>query len=253
MRPGETHARLEPVEHHVRVRHRRLSPSLAVAGRPRVGARAARTHHQDVARIHPRDAPAPRTDRVDLGLGGAVRVRTHELLVGERDHEILDETDVGARAAHVAGDEVGEVEPPAEICGRRDAPGRARQHRRDRQPAGALRGRDPTVRGHDEHRAPVAACGDRSLEPGQVTVDEGADVRIESGRVEALVLPELRQHLVRGGGESRPGAVPAGALAAQASACRGASGLLTGTARGDAPQAREAVCSSRFSDDLDSM
>ena len=47
----------------------------------------------------------------DLGLGGAVRVRTHELLVGERDHETLDETDVGARTAHVAGDEVGEVEP----------------------------------------------------------------------------------------------------------------------------------------------
>ena len=197
----------------MRVRHRRLSPPLAVAGGPRVGARAARTHHQDVTRIHPRNAPAPRTDRVDLGLGGAVRVRTHELLVGERDHEILDETDVGARTAHVAGDEVGELELLAEICGRRNAPGRARQHRRDRQPAGALRGRDPAVRGHDEHRAPVAACGNGSLEPGQVAVDEGADVRVEGGRVEALVLPELRQHLARGGDECRPGRVPAGALA----------------------------------------
>ena len=41
----------------------------------------------------------------------------------------------------------------------------------------------------------------------------GADVRVEGGRVEALVLPELRQHLVRGGDESRPRPVPAGALA----------------------------------------
>ena len=38
-------------------------------------------------------------------------------------------------------------------------------------------------------------------------------VRVEGGRVEALVLPELRQHLARGGDESRPGPVPVCALA----------------------------------------
>ena len=44
-------------------------------------------------------------------------------------------------------------------------------------------------------------------------------VRVEGGRVEALVLPELRQHLARGGNESRPGPVPAGALAHERGHC----------------------------------
>ena len=129
--------------------------------------------------------------------------------------EVLDEAHVGAGAAHVAGDEVGEVEPPAEMGGRRHAPRRAGQHGGDRQPASAFGRRDPAVRRHDKHRTPVAARGDGSLEPGQVTVDEGADVRVEGSGVEALVLPELRKHLARSGDEPGAGSASLGALAGE--------------------------------------
>ena len=211
--PREARPGLQPVEHDVGVGHGRLPPALAVAGGAGVGPRAARPHHQDVARVHPRHAAPAGPDRVDLGLGGAVRIRTHELLVGEGDGEVLDEADVGAGAAHVAGDEVGEVEPPPEMGRRGHAPRRAGQHRGDRQPARASGRRDPAVRGHDEHRAPVAPVGDGRLEPGEVAVDEGADVGVEGGGVEAFVLPELRQHLARSGDEPRAGGAPVPASA----------------------------------------
>ena len=161
------------MEHDVGVGHRRLPATLAVAGGPGVRAGAARPHHEDIARVHPRDAPAPGADRVDLGLGGAIRVRADELLVRQRNDEILDETYVGAGATHVASNEVGKPEPFAEVGRSRHPPRGTRKHGGDRQPAGAVGGRDPAVRGHDEHGAPVAPLGDGRLEPGQVAVDEG--------------------------------------------------------------------------------
>ena len=56
------------MEHEVRIGHRRLAAAQAVAGGTGIGAGAARPHHEDVPRVHPRDAPAAGADRVDLGL-----------------------------------------------------------------------------------------------------------------------------------------------------------------------------------------
>ena len=89
---------------------------------------------------------------------------------------------------------------------RRDSARRPREHGVDGKPRGDLRGCDAAARGRDEHLAPVAARGERRAQGGQVAADERADVGVEHGRAEALVLPELGQDLL--GGADEPAGQP---------------------------------------------
>ncbi len=69
------------------------------------------------------------------------------------------------------------------------------------KPRGHLGGRDAAARGGDEHPARMTARRERRRQGGQVPADQRPEIRVEHRRAEALVLPPLGQHLLRGAHE----------------------------------------------------
>jgi hypothetical protein len=119
------------------------------------------------------------------------------LLGGERRLQVLDQTDVGAGASHVIGDEIAKPGEPAQVHGRGHAAGRAGQDGMHGQAGRHLCGHDPPAGGRDEHAAGVPLLGQGLAESGEIAADLGADVGIQGGRAEPLVLAELGQHPFR--------------------------------------------------------
>jgi hypothetical protein len=184
-------------EDDVRVGDRRLDAPSPVARGAGIGAGAARPDAQRPAGVEPCDATAAGADRVDLDLRRPVRQAADVLLGRERRLEVLDETDVGARAAHVVRDQVALAREPPEVDRGGDASGRAREHRVHRIARGDLGRHDAAARRGDEHLATVVALRERPRERRQITAHLRPDVRVERRGAAALVLAELRQH-VRG-------------------------------------------------------
>ena len=150
----------EPAEHEVGVRNRRLGPASPVRGGARVGAGAARPDRERLPAVEPCDAAAARSDGDDLHLRRAVRIARDHLLGSERRAEPFDQAHVGARAAHVIGDQIVEPQTLPELDRRGHAPGRTGEHRQHRQTAGALRTHHPAVRGHQEDGAGESVCAE---------------------------------------------------------------------------------------------
>ena len=156
-----------------------------------------RTNHENIATIDPGDTAAARADRVDRDLRRAVGVAANELLIGHRNGKTFDQAHVSGRPAHVAGDHVVDAGQSAEMNRRRDTAGRTGQNRRDRQFRRARGGRNTAVRRRDVERTLIALGLQRSLQIIEVTRHQRANESVECGRVEALVFPELRQHVRR--------------------------------------------------------
>ena len=117
----------EPAEHEVRVGVRRLVVAPPVARRARVGARRLRPVAERAGLVDPRERPAPGADRQHLDRGKADRVAVlDEPLLGHPRLAVVDERDVGARAAHVEADRVREAAERREVPARDRAGGDAR-------------------------------------------------------------------------------------------------------------------------------
>ena len=111
--------RIEIAEDEVGVGDGRRRAALAVARRARVGARALRSDVQDAARRHARDRAAARRPAYRMSrLGSATFWPATARSAGELRLAVLDERDVGARAAHVEGDQVALAEEPRAVAAR---------------------------------------------------------------------------------------------------------------------------------------
>ena len=101
---------VEVAEHEVGVRHGRTRPAAAVAGGAGVGARGLRPAGEQAERVDARQRPAAdadldhvdrrRLDRQARAAREAVRARGLELVRDERA-AVLDQAQLGRRAAHV--------------------------------------------------------------------------------------------------------------------------------------------------------
>ena len=107
---GEQPVRVEPAEDDVGVGDRRPGAAAAVADRPRRRARALRADAQHPRGVDRGDRAAAGADRVDVDHRHVDRHRVLELEVA-RDRRLAaeHEGDVARRAAHVVGDDVGEL------------------------------------------------------------------------------------------------------------------------------------------------
>ena len=109
--PAEEPLGVDPAEHHVRVRDRRLRAALAVAGRARVGPGAARADAKRAAVVDAGDRAAAGADRVDVEHRHEQRVAAHPRVARDASPMPCSVTMPmsARRAAHVERDQP----PPA--------------------------------------------------------------------------------------------------------------------------------------------
>src|SRR5262249_13578299 len=118
--------RVEPTEHEVTVRHRRLLAAEPEAGRARMRARALRPDLHRAAVADPRTRAATGADRDDIDARADDRTAA-DLRVGAlEDVAVLDQRDVVARSADVGADHVRVPELGRERPSADDAAGRPR-------------------------------------------------------------------------------------------------------------------------------
>ena len=197
-------------EQQVGVGDRRLLVALAVAGRTRHRARAARAHAQRTAGIERRDAAAAGADFRDVDHRNAQQVtvaahqpaadrhRRADLVFGAaQDLAALDDRRLGRGAAHVERDHV-----RVAACARHplrgdDARRRARLDDRHRPRRGRRRADQAAVRLHDQDRRAHVALGQRPAQPVEVARDQRRDIGVDDRGAGALELQHLRQHVRR--------------------------------------------------------
>ena len=207
---AEEVARVEPAEHEVRVGDGRLGAAAAVADRPGIGARALRPDAQQAARVDPGDRAAAGADldQVDdrrphrvagerQAADPGARVAADVVVLRHRRPAVLDQADLGGRAAHVEREDVRSPERRAECGGRDHARGRARLDHEHRPRRAASELKTPPLDCITSSFASIARLGEALLDALQVALDDRADHGVDHGRRGAQVLAELGRHLGR--------------------------------------------------------
>ena len=177
---AEEEVGVEVAEHEVGVGDRGLRPAAAVTGRAGVGARGLRAAGEQPERVDVGERPAAdadldhvdrrRLDREAAAAREAVGARGLELVRDQRA-AVLDQAQLGRRAAHVERHQVGEAVRAGELRPRQRARGGAGFEHPDRPRGGVLRGGDAAVGEHHAQaigRAEVASGASRDRR-GSVT------------------------------------------------------------------------------------
>ena len=175
---AEESLRVEEPEHQVGVGHGGCGPAPPVAGRPRIGAGAGRTDVQHAARVDVGDGAAAGADARDVEAVKGDPVARDPAVRGDRGLALHDERHVGARAAHVEGDEVAVREDPARVARRRHPAGRPGEDATGGEADRIGDRRETAVRLHDQHRPRVPG-------PGQ-PLDQACQVALQRGRPQRL-------------------------------------------------------------------
>src|SRR6185437_16728339 len=113
--------RIEIAEDEVGVGDGRRRAALAVAGGSGIGAGALRPDMQDAARVDAADRAAAGAQRHDVEAAQRDLVLADLAVAGERRLALDDEADIGARPAHVEGDEVAVAEELRRVAAAGDA------------------------------------------------------------------------------------------------------------------------------------
>ena len=183
---------IEVAQHEARIGHGGGGPAASVAGRAGTGTRALRPDLEHPRVVEPRDAPAPRSDGVDVDHRHPERIAANASLARDERRPTARERHVRARPADVEGDEIAPARAlPCRTAAQRTCGGTAQQGGdgpRDRPAHGG----GTAARLHDQERRANAAAPERTVEPVEVAVDDGSHVGVERGDAGALVLAEDR-------------------------------------------------------------
>ena len=189
--------RVQVSQHHRSVGHRRLPPSARIACRAGIGGGGVRSDPQPARVVEPRDASPARADRIHVHHRHPHRVPVDQPLGPQQRLGAGDERDVGARAAHVEGDEILVPDRGPGGLATDDPGGGAGQEQPHRTAARELRARESAARLHHLERSAYAGLFETGPQIGQVAAHRRLDVRVECGDRGALVLPERRIDLAR--------------------------------------------------------
>jgi hypothetical protein len=182
-----------------RVSPGRLGPAAPVAGRPRVGAGAARADAQHVAVVAPHDRSAARADGDDVDHRQQDRQAIDLAAAREHRPAVAHERHVRRGAADVEHDDVAEAGARSMAQRARDARGGPREQGRRRVAPHGGEGDAPAARLHHRQAAREAHARESRLDAAEVAVDHRLHEGSDGGRGGALVLAELAGHLVRAG------------------------------------------------------
>ena len=160
---AEEIVRVEPAEHHIGVGDGRLGAAAAIADRPRIGARALRSHFERADVVAPRNRAAAGADldhvdhrqhhRMAAGIAADVIARRQRRLA------LADQARLGRRAAHVERDHIGKSKRLPDRRRGDYAADRTRLHHGGRPLGCDLRRHHAAVRTHDRQVAAKAdAC-----------------------------------------------------------------------------------------------
>ena len=219
-RPRERRVRLDGApetpgadssQYHVGVGDGRLRSTQGVAGGAGNGAGAAGADPEGVRAVRVRDAAAAGTDGIDVDLAPLDRIADEGRFVDARRTAVLDEAHVGAGAAHVAGHEIRDLRRLRYPQSAAHTADRTRQDGADGQRLHGLQIHGAAARGHRVDGAFVAPRGKRVAQRREIAPHDGQQVGVDDRGREALVLPELGDHLM-GGGQGDAGRCPAKGL-----------------------------------------
>jgi hypothetical protein len=198
---------VEIAEQEVGVRDRGIRSPEAIGGRTGLGARAPRAHLEQPDLVDLGDAAAARADldQLDGGdadgqaraLDEAPLARGLEAVRGQ-GLAAVHEGELRRRAAHVEGEEIAAAVRRAEEGGGDGAGGRARLEHRDGGALGLGDVGEPAAREHEQERRGDAEPCQLSGHHREVLLGERLDVGVDGGGGRALVLADLRRHLVGG-------------------------------------------------------
>jgi hypothetical protein len=193
---GQRDVGAQMAQNEVRVGDRGLGPAAPVARRPRLGARAARTHAQGAARVAPGDRAAAGADGVDVDHGQ--RQRPAADLAGRRlaHAAVLDDAHVARGAAHVEAQQVGHPAALGEQRRGGRAAGGTAEHRERGVVGGGVQGRQAAAGLHDGRRGQpgVPRCVEQAAQVARQQRGEGG---VDLGGRRSLELAEGPDDLVR--------------------------------------------------------
>ena len=176
------------------------SPPLPYAAGPGSRARRLRAVAERAGRVDLGQRAAARADRQHLDRREADRVAVlDEPLVRGAELAVVDEADVGARAAHVDADHVLVAAQRGRVPRRHGARRDAGRGEPDGELLHRLRGHHAAAGVQDQQVAVVAVVLQALVEVVDVGGDERRQDRVGDGRGEALVLEQLGQDAGRGG------------------------------------------------------
>ena len=202
---AEKSLRVEPAEHQIGVRHRRLGAAEAVAGR--TGRRRRRSAGRRAApRPRPaRDRAAAGADLEDIHHGDLHRQRllvtADQRRAGRQRLAVMNDAGFRGGAAHVEGDRVVDIERPAQRLRADDAgcrPGFQHAHALALRLLGLVKS---AGRLHDQERAGKAGRAHVRIDLADVAADFRAHIGVGRDRRAALELAVFLRQFVRSGDE----------------------------------------------------
>ena len=188
---------IQPIETDAGVGDGGLSPSQAVAGGPRPGARALGPHAERPSGVDPGDAAAASSDGKNLDGRRHDRPAFDRALVDRSCQAIGYDAHVAAGAADVDGRHVSQAHAVRNELSADDTAGGTRHHGADRQVPGGPARDDAAVRLHHEELPLQAPVAQRLRQAVQIGRDDGDRARVDRDRRRALELPQLARDIGR--------------------------------------------------------
>ena len=200
---AQEHARSDPAERQIGVRHRGLGSAPSEGDRARVGARASRPDMKPAGVVDPGDRAATGADLDNVDHRAPDReaglVAADEVGRMEAERAVANNRALGRRAPHVEGDQVGQVERGAIDTGPDAAADRAGFDKGYWLPQRAFDRQHAAVRAHHVKRLVESGIGEPALEPAGIGRHAWADDGVGRSRAAAFVLVPLARQLGSGG------------------------------------------------------
>ena len=193
---------------------------------------------QHPARVDVRDRASAGADARDVETVQGDPVAGNPPVRRDRGFALDDERHVGARPAHVEGDEVAVREDPARVASRRHPAGRPGEDTAGGEAYRVGHRRETAVRLHDQHRPRVARPGQVLDQALQIALERGTDIGVDDGRADPLELLDLGEYVARER-DVRSGQVAGERLGGDALVLRGAPGVQVAHGHRLDPLARE--------------
>ena len=192
--PVQQRHRIQPVQHQVGIRQRRLRPTPAIGNRPRISPRTPRPHLQSPRVIQPGDGPATRPNHMHIHHRRADRILRHQPLGRKSRAPVLDQRDIGAGSARVERNDIHLSRRPSNFRRPHNARGRPGQAGADREPPHGFHRHQPAIRMHRIGRRRDTQSGQPFQKPIEIPFHPRPDRRVDRGGGKPLELPKLRQH-----------------------------------------------------------
>ena len=191
--PAQEIPRIEVPQDQVRVGHRGPVASLPVTGRARIGPGALGSDVQGASVIHPGNAAAARSQRMEIDHRHGDFPSPFVVFPRNLRIAAFDYRNVRARPAHIESDEIGLADQPAVGHGAAYAAGGTREYSLHGLPCRGVQRCDAAVGRHGEYLVPQPQFRSLLLHAPEVPGVDRSHVGVDGRRAQPVVFLDLRQ------------------------------------------------------------